>query len=139
MSDTMMQEILKRLDAITEKLGAGGAVVWQALVKQAFWSGITSFVWVVFFTTIAFLSLRAARGITERLRLNDDPGSEVSFDANEESNIRAGRGFFIAAAVVTSGIALVVLQGAVAHLLNPQYFALLDLARIVTGKPVGGL
>jgi hypothetical protein len=36
MSETMMAEILKRLDVIGAKLSEGGAFAWQAYMRQAF-------------------------------------------------------------------------------------------------------
>jgi hypothetical protein len=135
MNDTMMQELLKRLDMLGEKLGDGAAAMWITLVRQAFWDGgVMNLCWLTLWLLLGGLCLRTALRVGAKLSADKDPNSDTRLEYEERGDLKLGRGFAIAGAVACGLISVAVLQTAVTSLVNPQYYALQDLAKMLTGK-----
>lgn len=54
-------ELIKRLDALAEKLGTTGAYLWSMLVKQAYYTGIQDAIWAAAFLIVAILGYKGVR------------------------------------------------------------------------------
>lgn len=123
MSETMQREVLIRLDALTERLGEAAGWSWGVLVRQEYWVNgwmllgivVAAFLGAVFFGRIAARTVRQV--------------------ATEYVDDLPRIALFFASAVATVILSLAVLvntASAVAHILNPEYYALRDILRLVS-------
>lgn len=131
MSDAMMQEILKRIDTLSEKLGAGGAFAWETLMRQALWvDGVMQVV-------ISLVLFGVAYGLIKLTFWFWRPAPEDSrYEyAIEEDFVRFfGSMLTVTGAVITGIMSLVYFFDGLQHVINPQYYALVSLSQMLVGK-----
>jgi TctA family transporter len=129
MSETMMQEILNRLDVIGEKLGEGAAFTWETMMRQAVlvggWLGILE---AAGYALIAFFLYRVIRYLLSKK--SDGHGNE-EFVVADEVNRVFGSVFTGIALLIFGAMAVYSATQAMSHIINPSYYALMDLARLV--------
>lgn len=115
------QELLKRLDALSDKLGTTGAHLWAVLVRQASLEGGMNIGDAVILVVLAVVGYHFAKHCYRKY-----------VEANKNNNGYSSKGdgwcFGYIALGIVSG-ALVIIATCIAHqgllsLLNPEYFAL---------------
>jgi hypothetical protein len=105
------QEMLKRLDALADKLGTTAAYLWSVLLKQARLDGIESLIAVGFLTALAVTAYKY--------------GNKCFVYAEETDDDFYVGGYTLRVVMfLCLGIACWYLSDAVEHFLNPSYFAL---------------
>ncbi len=123
MNEILTTEVLKRLDALAEKLGVGAQYIFEALLRQQ------KIIAILTFVGFALASVCTAIGLRLILKRKDVWQEGMGIDDTSWQ--------LTAAMVLTglSGIATVVLIGcsfeAAARLLNPGYFAFKALANLL--------
>lgn len=104
------QELLKRLDALADKLGTTGAYLWQVLVKQGIVTGVQDcligLTWLIFW----IVALKLGKHLRESGTENQDAGWVLTIGCN---------GMWIVIGIY--------LYSGIAELLNPEYFALTQI------------
>lgn len=122
-----MNEILKRLDLIGEKLGEGVAFSWETFVRQAF---LVDGVWGLISNLI--VASLACGGLLLTVKLWAK-GREADNEGDYQSDLLYTIGGVLVglAAVVLFPVAIVGAINSISHLINPQYYALTDLAKLV--------
>lgn len=133
MNDSLMQEILKRLDSLGEQLGAGAQYTWAAMMRQELvvngWGNIVmAFVFAIIATALVKLAFWVCRPAP------DSGGHRPEFAIEDETGRALGVVFSVIGAAIAAIFAIVCLWEGAAHLLNPSYYALMDLAQMLTGK-----
>lgn len=117
-----MQEILKRLDSIGAKLGEGVAFSWEVFMRQALWvDGVFS---VIGYVVLMFLAVRCfawAKAACKRAQGSDD---------DNLLDFLGPIGAAVGGAILSVSSVYGIWDG-VAHVLNPQYYALMDLVKLV--------
>ena len=125
MSESMMQEILKRLDTIGAKLGEGAEFAWRVSIKQQMINnGILNLI-------ISAVLLAVCWALVKILR-SPYPTDSEDYNGLEDETRHilkvAGCG---AGTAITFVWGLIVLYEGLVHVINPQYYALMDLARLL--------
>ena len=110
----MSEEILKVIDALTEKLGATGDHLWEILVGQALVSGITDVLICILLITVGVVSLKFVKKKTSGGDAAEWTGEAVGF----AWSVWSISTFIIMLMVIVSG------SGAITALFNPEYWAL---------------
>lgn len=106
------QELIKRLDALADKLGTTGQYLWTVLVKQAYVVGFTDFIWVGFYIGAAYALYKAGNYFRETA----DEEREGAFWVPAIIS-------WIAVVGMVIGVFYNAIEG-VQYLINPQYYAL---------------
>lgn len=118
-----MNELLKRLDLIGEKLGEGVGFVWEISLMQAFWvNGVFTVIFSVSLALVAYGAYRLTRHLHER-STDDDCSDEFPYLLGM---LGTGIGFIVAVVGSTAN-----LYAGIVHMINPQYYALMDLAKML--------
>jgi hypothetical protein len=122
MSETMMQEILARLDAIGEKLGEGAAFTWETMIRQAVlvdgWLGLLG---SVGYALLAFVFYRVVCYVWSKK--HDEKWNEERYVVKDEIVRGLGTSFGGAGFIVLVVASLYSAQQAIAHIVNPTYYA----------------
>jgi hypothetical protein len=130
MSETMMRELLARLDAIGAKLGEGAAFTWETMMRQAiFVDGWLKLLISVGYALLAFVLYRTIRYIWSKKL--DEKWNEERYVVEDEVARPLGTIFVGAAFVIVAWFSLSSAHQAISHIANPQYYALWNLARLV--------
>lgn len=131
MSETMMQEVLNRLDAIGAKLGEGGAFVWEAMMRQVFWVG--GVLTLLFAVVLAVASFGAYRLWWHYNQIATEEKGKGYLGSNIRRQMDAEQvaGFSVVGCVASAIAAAVFLFYGLAHIVNPTYYALMELAKLV--------
>ena len=109
-------EILTRLDAIASQIGVKIEILWPILVKQAYVKGVEQII-------DGFLCALAAFFLARLLTKWKSPKEDYGFAS---ADIGLFKTFGWVAVVILSFFSLNV-TGGVSHLLNPDYYAILNL------------
>lgn len=129
MSEPMMQEILKRLDTIGGKLGEGAAFSWGTFMKQAFWvDGVVSLIACLAGLVAAYFAIRLAAWMFKRSKRADEKHPYTGVDGDLWSMGGWATGFVC---VIVAVVSILSIPGAISHMVNPGYYALMDLARLL--------
>lgn len=113
------QEVLSRLDAVAAKLGTTTTYLWQVLVKQAVVQGGISLADALGLGILFYITYRVGK-YTVKLAIGNPEGRY-----HDESGY-----WYIATGVCAIAAIIFVMQGidagtdAMAHFINPQYYAL---------------
>ena len=113
------QEILKRIDALTEKLGVTSGYIWEITVRQ---QTISAYILIATFAFISLVTVTWYKYFNRR--------SVTSTIANNNYEEIAIFGAAIGT-VIASILFVVVAVGAIPTLLNPEYAALKDLVKAI--------
>lgn len=114
------QELLRRLDALADKLGTTGAYLWATLYRQARLEGLADGADAIFLGVLTYIAYRMAKGCYEKYKEKKEAGHYSS----------AGNGWMagvITLSIVGTGFSVwsfCVLHNAVLECLNPGYYAL---------------
>ena len=118
----MQEEILKRIDALAEKLGTTGELLWGVLVRQAVMEGwgFTIALLVSFFIcgAIVLMCFRPAMKELSDTRSDSPRGTASVFAAA-----------FAAIGALIAGISLLANQPFL-KILNPEYYAFLEIRKL---------
>lgn len=113
------EEILKRLDGLTTKLGISAEHLWGILTKQAKLEFIMPFITFIIFVSIATLVIVKRKYLLEISR--DDEFIEFLF------------GFVAIATFLGSIIFGLYTLGCISYLFNPEYFAFQEITKLIGG------
>jgi hypothetical protein len=105
------QEMIKRLDALADKLGTTAAYLWSVLVKQAWLNGIDDLMAVGFLTVLAITFFRYSNKCFVKAKKGDD-------------SYYVGAYILRVAMFIAIGIAIACFSDGIQHFINPAYFAL---------------
>jgi len=123
MTPEMQAELLKRLDALTAKLGITAEQLWAILVRQARIEAVVGIICLLF-------SLLAVAGLAywwvNALRRNR---GEFPYDANAFEVVALGGSSLVVGIFATASI--VNAFGLPGLLLNPEYWAFREVMRLV--------
>ena len=108
------QEILKRLDALADKLGTTAAYLWAVLIRQAKIEAITDILWIVLVIGIVY-------GVV-RWTINYYTRHDELMDGEPKEGIPLVVAWIIGAICIGFGIAC--LFELPTLILNPEYWAL---------------
>lgn len=127
MSDQMMSEVLARLDLLIEKLGEGAVKAWPLFVKQAFWvDGVA--------TLVAGLVLAGTAAAAVRVVIALRNKAEDVDSINEAVGYEFGSILVAVVAVILAVVGALMSSTAVLRIINPEYYALMNIVRMLTGK-----
>jgi len=116
------QELLKRLDALADKLGTTGAYLWQVLVRQAVLGGVADSVVAVFLGVAAYLAFKYARYCYGKY-----------IESSQKDRYYPSEGWiagYILLGIACAGLALastLVAHDAILELMNPAFYALKEV------------
>lgn len=134
MPETMMQEILKRMDVLVGKVSAGGEYAFGLAMKQAFWvEGVLGVCLSLLLAVLAVVVFRAGCHFTGVLK-NERATGYIDRDFDKEMRAEFGVGLSYA---ICSGLvlgAVINLIASVPYLVNPEYYALMELVKALTGE-----
>lgn len=112
------QELLKRLDALADKLGTTAAYLWSTLVKQAISSGISDAIWGVFFVILSTIAYFVGKALWKKGK-------------DHEDNFAAGAfAWAVSAAAFMGGLNFLVC--AIQEFYNPAYYALHEVLQTLS-------
>ena len=114
------QEMLKRLDALAEKLGTTAQYLWHVLVKQGIAMGLVDATTAVAFLVATIIGIVYAKKLVKWL-LGPDGIEDVWFPAI----------LLIGSCIGMTIAALCYAQSAILELYNPEYWALQELLKAV--------
>lgn len=127
MSDQMMSEVLARLDLLIEKLGEGAVKAWPLFVKQALWvDGVATLVVGLVLAGTAAAAVRVMIALRNKAEDVDSIDAAVGYEF--------GSILVAVVAVILAVVGALMLITAVRRIINPEYYALMDIARMLTGK-----
>lgn len=137
MNEEIYTDIVTRLDALGEKLGVASGQVWEILVRQQYAEAMTEAAWGVFFFGmvgltwyLSVLFLRWGKAEAARIEYEKERHQYYHREGDEQANtigwvIRVvGCGFFLL-------VSLSWFTSAVKMLINPEYYALKEILRVV--------
>ena len=109
----LTSEILKRIDALAEKLGVASGQLWSVIVAQARVEGITL---LIIAGVLAIVAVGLARLVKRFWGTDDDAESVI---------VVVGSVGCVVASTIAFGCAI----GSITPLLNPQYWALQEIVK----------
>lgn len=125
MSDSMMQEILNRLDALAGKLGEGAAYTWGTYMRQAFWvDGVLTAGLAVMLAIATYFGIKLC--LWNIMKVDDD-----DTPYNKAEKYIAGEVITGLASIITGIISIVMMYNGLTHLINPQYYALISISNML--------
>lgn len=113
------QELLKRLDALAEKLGTTGAYLWAVLYRQARLEGMADTADAIFLGILTYIAYHVAKTCYKKYQEKSEKGHYSSGDA-----WMAGTIILSVVGTAFSVWSFCVLHSAVLESLNPGYYAL---------------
>lgn len=129
MNETLMQEILKRLDLISEKLGEGGAFAWETFIRQALWvDGVLRVGFAVASIVLAIVLVCLGARVWKTVVNHYESDADAFFDTPLPAIVGI---VLVVLVIILTVSAFSSLTSGLEHMANPAYYALMDLARSV--------
>jgi len=114
------------LDHLAQKIGVTVDNLWGVMIRQAITNGITDLILTLFLSIVLFVSIKQTPHFFKKAKEEEKGGSTSSQVNNEVFGILT-----ITVAIVAIIFIPLLLTSSIKHLVNPEYYAFMDIIGLV--------